>query len=77
MEETLEEQALIKYQDVEIDQEGQPVLEHVNLELHKGEFVFLIGKVGTGKTSLLKTIYSELEIASGEAEVLGNNLQTI
>jgi cell division transport system ATP-binding protein len=77
MEETLEEQALIKYQDVEIDQEGQPVLEHINLELHKGEFVFLIGKVGTGKTSLLKTMYSELEIASGEAEVLGNNMQTI
>jgi cell division transport system ATP-binding protein len=74
MEETL---ALIKYQDVEIDQEGTPILEHVNLELHKGEFVFLIGKVGTGKTSLLKTMYSELEIASGEAEVLGNDMMTI
>ena len=43
----------------------------MNLELHKGEFVYLVGKVGSGKTSLLKTFYGELDIASGEAEVLG------
>jgi cell division transport system ATP-binding protein len=71
------EEALVKYDDVEIKQEGQSILEHLNLEFHKGEFVFLIGKVGTGKTSLMKTMYGELEIASGEAEVLGYNLSTI
>lgn len=71
------EETLIRYEDVEIEQNGQPLLEHVNLELHKGEFVFLIGKVGTGKTSLLKTMYSELEIASGKAEVLGNDMIAI
>ena len=50
------------------------VLNDVNLELHKGEFVYLVGKVGSGKTSLLKTFYGELDIASGEAEVLGYDM---
>ena len=44
------------------------------MELHKGEFVYLVGKVGSGKTSLLKTFYGELDIASGEAEVLGYDM---
>ena len=52
-------------------------MEDVNLELNKGEFVYLIGKVGSGKTSLLKTIYGELDIQSGEAEVLGYNMTNI
>lgn len=71
------EETLVKYQDVSIEQEGTPILEHVNFEFHKGEFIFLIGKVGTGKTSLMKTMYGELEIAQGEAEVLGNDMMTI
>lgn len=61
---------LIRYKDVDIHQQELCVLNGVNLELHKGEFVYLIGKVGSGKTSLLKTFYGELDIASGEACVL-------
>ena len=68
---------LINYKDVTINQQALCVLEHVNMQLDKGEFVYLIGKVGSGKTSLLKTIYCELDIASGEAEVLGYDLQNI
>jgi cell division transport system ATP-binding protein len=49
----------------------------VNFELNKGEFVYLIGKVGSGKTSFLKTVYGELDIHSGEAEVMGYNLRTM
>ncbi|MCK9160655.1 MAG: ATP-binding cassette domain-containing protein [Bacteroidaceae bacterium] len=71
------EEALIKYKDVEIHQQELCVLSEVNLELHKGEFIYLIGKVGSGKTSLLKTIYGELDIESGEAEVLGYDMHTI
>ncbi|UYU54199.1 ATP-binding cassette domain-containing protein [Bacteroides uniformis] len=67
-------EALIRYTDVEIHQQELCVLNDVNLELHKGEFVYLVGKVGSGKTSLLKTFYGELEIASGEAEVLGYDM---
>ena len=53
------------------------MLSDVTLQLHKGEFVYLVGKVGSGKTSLLKTFYGELDIADGEAEVLGYNMRTI
>ena len=68
---------LIRYQNVSICQQGLEILENVNFELNKGEFVYLIGKVGSGKTSFLKTIYGELEIQSGEAEVMGHNMRTI
>ncbi len=68
---------LIRYRNACINQQELTVLEDVNLELDKGEFVYLIGKVGAGKTSLLKTIYGELDIRSGEAEVLGHNMRTI
>ena len=68
---------LIRYQNVSVCQQGLEILEGVNFELNKGEFVYLIGKVGSGKTSFLKTIYGELEIQSGEAEVMGHNLRTI
>ena len=67
-------EALIRYTDVEIHQQELCVLNDVNLELHKGEFVYLVGKVGSGKTSRLKTFYGELDIASGEAEVLGYDM---
>ncbi len=67
-------EALIRYTDVEIHQQELCVLNDVDLELHKGEFVYLVGKVGSGKTSLLKTFYGELDIASGEAEVLGYDM---
>ena len=67
-------EALIRYTDVEIHQQELCVLNDVNLELHKGEFVYLVGKVGSGKTSLLKTFYGELDIASCEAEVLGYDM---
>ena len=68
---------IIRYQNVSICQQGLEILEDINFELNKGEFVYLIGKVGSGKTSFLKTIYGELGIQSGEAEVMGCNLRTI
>ena len=71
------DEPLIRYKNVNINQQELGVLEDVNLELNKGEFVYLIGKVGSGKTSLLKTIYGELDIQSGDAEVLGYNMSNI
>ena len=68
---------LIRYQNVSIRQQDVEILNDVNLELNQGEFVYLIGKVGSGKTSLLKTIYKELDIYSGEAEVMGYDLRSI
>ena len=71
------DEPLIRYKNVNINQQELGVLEDVNLELNKGEFVYLIGKVGSGKTSLLKTIYGELDSQSGDAEVLGYNMSNI
>ncbi len=67
---------LITYNDVTLQHIGEePILDHVSFEVKEGEFVYLIGKVGTGKTSLLKSLYCELDIDSAqEATVLGTNL---
>ena len=71
------EDVLIKYENVERRQQELSILNDVNLQFRRGEFIFLIGKVGSGKTSLLKTFYGELDIAAGEAEVLGYDMRHI
>ena len=68
---------ILKYSDVRISQQEVDVLEEVNLELSGGEFVYLIGKVGSGKSTFLKTIYGEVPVADGRAEVLGFNLRRL
>ena len=68
---------LIRYSNVSVCQQGLEILNDINFELKPGEFTYFIGKVGSGKTSLLKTIYGELDIQSGEAEVMGYNLRAI
>lgn len=73
----MEEQPLIVYKGVNINQQELGVLNDVNFELKKGEFVYLIGKVGSGKSTFLKTIYGELDICGGEAYVLGHDMRTI
>ena len=70
----MEKKLLIKYVDVDIYQQDDVVLKDVQLEVHSGEFLYLLGRVGSGKTSLLKSFYHELPIASGVAGVLGYDL---
>ena len=67
---------LIRYKDVEVHQQDLCVLNEVNLELQKGEFVYLIGKVGSGKTSLTEAM-AYLAGISGEAVVLGYDMNRI
>ncbi len=66
--------SLLQYIGVEIHQAEHIVLKDVNLEVGEGELIYLLGKVGSGKSSLLKTIYGALPIASGEAIVLGQDM---
>lgn len=73
----MEEQTLIAYKEVSIYQQEQEILHSVNFELNKGDFVYLIGKVGSGKSTFLKTIYGELGIHQGEAYVLEHDLNHI
>ena len=69
---------LIDYQKVSIYQEDFLVLKDIDFQVDEGEFVYIIGKVGSGKSSLLKTLYCELDIESAEkSEVLGRDVCTI
>lgn len=68
---------LIEYNGVEVCQLEQVVLQKVNLTIGNGEFVYLLGKVGSGKSSLMKTIYAELPLKTGSATVLDYNLLKI
>lgn len=66
--------SIITYKDVEILRKELVVLKHVCLSLEQGEFLYLIGKVGSGKSSLLKSMYAEIPIHDGDAQVLGYDL---
>ena len=66
--------SLIKYSGVEIHQDEQVVLRDVNFEIGEGEWIYLLGRVGSGKSSLLKTFYGELPIAAGQAQLLEYDL---
>ncbi len=66
---------LIHYKGVEIHQADQIVLHDVNLTVENGQMIYLLGKVGSGKSSFMKTLYGALPIAAGEtAVVLGNDM---
>ena len=66
---------LIEYKNVNIYQDDVCVLQNVDFHVDEGEFIYIIGKVGSGKSSLLKTTYCELDIEKADkAEVLGRNI---
>lgn len=74
--EELENNNIINFSNANISQ-GKTVLSDVNLKVDKGEFIYLIGKTGTGKSSLLKTIYADLPLKEGSANVCGYELNSI
>lgn len=69
--------SIIRYDDVELLRDEHVVLKHVNFELRQGEFVYLIGKVGSGKSTLMKSMYSEVPIGGGSARVFDYDLTSI
>lgn len=66
---------VITLNDIKIYQGGALILEDVNLRVNSGEFVYLVGKTGSGKSSLLKTLYGELSLTEGEGTVVGHKLR--
>lgn len=68
---------IVDYKHVELDRENVNILHDVNISIAKGDFVYLIGKVGSGKSSFLKSLYRELPIKSGDACIFNYELSSI
>jgi cell division transport system ATP-binding protein len=66
---------VVQIEHANIYQSGSLILQDVNLNVQKGEFVYLVGKTGTGKSSLLKTLYGELTLTEGVGHVVGFNVK--
>jgi len=66
---------IIELKNANIYQGENLILQDVNLTVEKGQFVYLVGKTGTGKSSLLKTLYGDLTLREGEGQVAGFNLR--
>ncbi len=73
----MQQPPLISLTNVDIFQQDKLILRNVNFQVKAGEWVYLIGKVGSGKSSLIKVLNAELEISSGEASIAGYDLRKI
>jgi cell division transport system ATP-binding protein len=70
-------EAIVDLKNVSIYQGDSLILSDVNISVNRGEFVYLVGKTGTGKSSLLKTLYGDLEFKQGDAMVAGYDLSKL
>ena len=68
---------VLEFKNASIFQGDSLVLSNVNLQVDKGEFVYLIGKTGSGKSSFMKTLYGDLALKQGEGSIVGFNLKTL
>ncbi|TXH20916.1 MAG: ATP-binding cassette domain-containing protein [Chitinophagaceae bacterium] len=73
----MSESPIIDIQNIDIFQGDSLILKDVSLKLHKGEFAYLVGRTGTGKSSLLKTLYGELPLNNGSAQVAGYQIKDL
>jgi len=68
---------ILQLKDAFISQGDNLVLSNVNVEINKGEFVYLIGKTGSGKSSFMKILYGDLVLTEGEGHIVGHNLKNL
>lgn len=74
---TFSSDPILRIKHASIFQENQTILSDINFELEKGELVFMIGRTGSGKSSLLKTLYADLPLRLGEITIAGYNLNKL
>ena len=70
-------EVILELRDVAIYQKENLVLSEINLSINKGEFVYLIGKTGSGKSSFMKTLYGDLPLTQGSGEIVDFDLRTL
>jgi cell division transport system ATP-binding protein len=70
-------ESILSLKNVAIYQEGKTILHQVNLEVKQGEFLYIIGKTGSGKSSLMKTLYADLPLTKGEGTIVDFDLVTL
>jgi len=70
-------QTVLELKDASIFQGESLILSDVNLQVNKGDFVYLIGKTGSGKSSFMKTLYGDLKLTQGEGHIVDFNLRTL
>ena len=68
---------VLSLKDVTIYQENKVILSQINLEVNQGEFLYIIGKTGTGKSSFMKTLYGDLPLTEGEGHIVEYDLETL
>ncbi|MBP1618244.1 MAG: cell-division ATP-binding protein [Bacteroidetes bacterium] len=73
----MEKEAIVEYSGVELSRDINTILSDVNVQIHSGDFVYLIGKVGSGKSTFLKSLYCELPISKGEGRIFDYELQSL
>lgn len=73
----MEKQTIVSYSNVELCRDHTTILSDINIKISSGDFVYLIGKVGSGKSTFLKSLYGEIDIASGIGEILDYELHQI
>ena len=69
--------SILNIEEVSIFQQDETIFENININIDKGDFIYLIGKTGSGKSSLIKTIYADLELQKGDISVGGFTLKNL
>ena len=69
--------SILNIEEVSIFQQDEIIFENINININKGDFIYLIGKTGSGKSSLIKTLYADLELKKGEISVGGFSLKNL
>lgn len=72
-----EREVIVKYENVDLGRDGNTILTDVNLSIREGDFIYLIGKVGSGKSTFLKSVYREIVMEKGHARVFDYELENI